>query len=57
MPIIFLLIAIIVEAIVFLAWLIPFALPRVEAWQAFAFLMFFLFFIPWSGGPWPWNRS
>jgi hypothetical protein len=35
------LIAVVVEAIIFLSYLVPFALPRVEAWQAFAFLMFF----------------
>ncbi len=39
------LLAVIVEAIVFLAWLVPFALPRVEAWQAAAFLLFFASFL------------
>lgn len=33
--------AVVVQAIVFLGWLVPFALPRVEAWQAAAFLLFF----------------
>lgn len=33
--------AVIVEAILFLAYLVPFALPRPEAWQAAAFSLFF----------------
>ena len=54
MSLIFLIIAIIVEAIVFLAQLVPFALPRIEAWQAFAFIMFFCSFL--AFGPFPWMR-
>jgi hypothetical protein len=42
---IFLVVAIVIEAIVFLALLVPFALPRAEVWQAAAFLSFFASFI------------
>lgn len=38
-------IAVIVQAIVFLSLLVPFALPKVEAWIAFALLSFFASFI------------
>jgi hypothetical protein len=41
----FLIAAIVVEAIVFLGFLVPFALPRVEAWQAGALLLFFASFV------------
>jgi hypothetical protein len=37
-------IAVILEAIIFLSLLVPFALPRGEAWQAAAFLSFFASF-------------
>jgi hypothetical protein len=42
---IFLVLAIVIEAIIFLALLVPFALPRAEVWQAAAFLSFFASFI------------
>jgi hypothetical protein len=37
--------AVVLQAIIFLSWLIPFALPRGEAWQAAAFLSFFASFL------------
>jgi hypothetical protein len=45
------LLAVILEAIVLLALAVPFALPRLEAWQAAAFVAFFLSVLV---GGWPW---
>ena len=38
-------IAVVIEAIIFLSMLVPFALPRAEVWQAAAFLSFFASFL------------
>jgi hypothetical protein len=37
--------AVVLQAIIFLALLIPFSLPRGEVWQAAAFLSFFASFL------------
>jgi hypothetical protein len=37
--------AVVLQAIIFLSLLIPFALPRGEVWQAGAFLSFFASFL------------
>jgi hypothetical protein len=37
--------AVVLEAIIFLALLVPFSLPRGEAWQAAALLSFFASFL------------
>jgi len=42
---IFLVVAIVLEAIILLALILSFALPRPEVWQAAAFLSFFASFI------------
>jgi hypothetical protein len=42
---ILLVLAVVLEAISFLALLVPFSLPRGEAWQAAAFLSFFASFL------------
>ncbi|HTE85805.1 MAG TPA: hypothetical protein VK821_13835 [Dehalococcoidia bacterium] len=42
---IFIVLAVILEAIIFLSLLVPFALPRGEVWQAGAFLSFFASFL------------
>jgi hypothetical protein len=39
------LVAVILQVIVFLALLVPFSLPRGEVWQAAAFLAFFASFL------------
>jgi hypothetical protein len=39
------LIAVILQAIILISWLVPFSLPRGEAWQAGAFLAFFASFL------------
>lgn len=39
------LIAVVLQAIIFLALLVPFSLPRGDAWQAAAFLAFFASFL------------
>jgi hypothetical protein len=38
-------VAVVLEAIIFLSLLVPFALPRGEVWQAAAFLSFFASFL------------
>jgi hypothetical protein len=42
---IFVILAVVLEAIIFLSWIVPFSLPRGEAWQAAAFLSFFASFL------------
>jgi len=42
---IFLLVAVVIQAIIFLAQLLLFALPRAEVWQAAALLSFFASFL------------
>jgi|GraSoiStandDraft_41_1057321.scaffolds.fasta_scaffold3264062_2 hypothetical protein len=37
--------AVVLEAIILLSWLVPFSLPRGEAWQAAALLCFFASFL------------
>jgi len=37
--------AVVLEAIIFLSLIVPFALPRGEVWQAAAFLSFFASFL------------
>jgi hypothetical protein len=38
-------VAVVIQAIIVLALLVPFALPRADVWQAAAFLRFFASFI------------
>ncbi len=42
---IFVILAVVLEAIIFLSWIVPFSLPRGEVWQAAAFLSFFASFL------------
>jgi hypothetical protein len=42
---IFVVLAVVLEAIIFLSWIVPFSLPRGEAWQAAALLSFFVSFV------------